>query len=179
MAHPRIAPNDHQGFMLYALEKARLSPPAPTKFCVGACVVDGDTGRILSTGYSEELPGDRPGDPGSTHAEHCCFIKVAEEHEIGENQLGEVLPHNSVLYTTMEPCNSRLSGNKSCVDRILGLKEAIKTVYIGIKEPDIFVAGNSGQDKLEEAGIKMVFLKGLEDRIMEVTVAGHDKKATH
>jgi pyrimidine deaminase RibD-like protein len=164
----------HGRFMLHALEKAALSPPAPTKFCVGACLVNADTGEILSTGYSQELPGDRPGDPGNTHAEHCCFIKISERHGIPEARIGEVLPRNTVLYTTMEPCNSRLSGNKCCVDRIIELKGAIQTVYVGIQEPDTFIVGNSGRDRLEAAGVKMVIVKGLEDQIMPVTMAGHD-----
>ena len=67
--HPNIATRDHKAYMEYALEKARLSPPAPTKFCVGAVLVDADRNEILSTGYSMELPGDRPGDPGNTHAD--------------------------------------------------------------------------------------------------------------
>ncbi|KAI0908147.1 hypothetical protein F4823DRAFT_600301 [Ustulina deusta] len=71
---------DRHGWMDYALEQARLLPPAPTKFCVGAVLVDADKGEVLSTGYSMELPGDRPGDPGNTHAEHCCFIKIAEQY---------------------------------------------------------------------------------------------------
>lgn len=178
MAHdPRhgISPGEHDKFMLFALGKAALSPPAPTKFCVGACLVDGDTGEILSTGYSQELPGDRPGDPGNTHAEHCCFIKVSDQHGIPEARIGEVLPTNTVLYTTMEPCNRRLTGNKSCVDRIIELKDAIRTVYVGVEEPDTFLAGNSGRDRLEAAGVRTVILAGLEDQIMPITMAGHDQ----
>ncbi|KAJ0119715.1 hypothetical protein J7T55_013918 [Diaporthe amygdali] len=173
---PVISPGEHSRFMLHALEKAALSPPAPTKFCVGACLVNADTGEVLSTGYSQELPGDRPGDPGSTHAEHCCFIKISEQHGIPEGRIRDVLPKNTVLYTTMEPCNSRLSGNKCCVDRIIELKDAIRTVYVGIQEPDTFIVGNSGRDRLEAAGVKMVILEGLEDQIMPVTMAGHDQK---
>ena len=175
-SHPIIPPGEHAEFMFYALDKAALSPPAPTKFCVGACLANGDTGEILSTGYSQELPGDRPGDPGNTHAEHCCFIKIADKYGVPETRIGEVLPRNTVLYTTMEPCNSRLSGNKSCVDRIIGLKGAVNTVYVGVREPDTFIAGNSGRSRLEAAGVEVVFLEGLEDRIMPVTMAGHDEK---
>ncbi|KAI1134029.1 cytidine deaminase-like protein [Hypoxylon sp. FL0543] len=173
--YPTITPGDHKAFMEYALEIARQSPPRADKFCVGACLVDEDSGKILSTGFSMELPGDRPGDPGRTHAEHCCFIKIAEQHGIEETQIGNVLPPNTVLYTTMEPCNSRLSGNKSCVDRISGLNGAIKTVYVGIKEPDNFIVANSGQNRLEQAGVKLVFVDGLQDRIREVALAGHNK----
>lgn len=171
-----IAPGDHNRFMLHALGRAALSPPAPTKFCVGACLVNADTGEILSTGYSQELPGDRPGDPGNTHAEHCCFIKVSDQHGIPEARIGEVLPRNTALYTTMEPCNSRLSGNKCCVDRIIELRDAIQTVYVGIREPDTFIAGNSGRDRMKAAGVKMVMLEGLEDKIMPVTMAGHNQR---
>ncbi|KAI0864305.1 cytidine deaminase-like protein [Xylaria cubensis] len=111
---PTIRADDHQGWMEYALDRARLSPPASTKFCVGAVLIDADKGEVLSTGYSMELPGDRPGDPGSTHAEHCCFIKIAEKHGLPEDKIGDVLPKNTALYTTMEPCNERLSGNRTC-----------------------------------------------------------------
>ena len=162
--------------MEYALEQARLSIPAPTKFCVGAVLVNADTGEILSTGYSKELPEYSPEDPGSTHAEQCCFIKVAQQYNIPAHRISEVLPKNTVLYTTMEPCNERLSGNRTCVERILQLNGAIKVVYVGIREPGTFIGKNEGQKRLEEAGIVVTFVEGMQDRIMEVSMAGHEKK---
>lgn len=159
--------------MEYALEQARLSPPAPTKFCVGAVLVDADKNEILSTGYSLELPGDRPGDPGKTHAEQCCLIKIAEKHGLPEERIGEVLPKNTVLYTTMEPCNKRLSGNRTCVERILKLSEMIKAVYVGIKEPETFIGENTGRRRLEDADIIVQFVEGMDHRILEVSTAGH------
>ena len=132
--------------MEYTLEQARLSPPAPTKFCVGAVLVNADKNEILSAGYSMELPGNRPGDPGNTHAEHCWLIKIAEKYNVSEERLGEVLPGNTVLYTTMKPCNERLSGNRICVERILKFSGAIKVVYVGIKELETFI----GVKTLEE-----------------------------
>lgn len=171
--YPTIADGNHQSYMEYAIEQARLSPPAPTKFCVGAVLVNVDKNEILSTGYSMELPGDRPGDPGNTHAEQCCLIKVAEKHNISEERLAEVLPQNTVLYTTMEPCNERLSGNRTCVDRILGLGGAIKVVYVGIKEPEVFIGQNEGRKRLEDAGIPVVFVEGMQDRILKISTAGH------
>ncbi|KAK4126949.1 cytidine deaminase-like protein [Parathielavia appendiculata] len=178
-SHPVIAPGDHKAYMAYAVEKARLSPPSPSKFCVGAVLVDADRNEVLSTGYSEELPRDRPGDPGSTHAEHCCFIKVADKHGIHDFDIAEVLPPNTVLYTTMEPCNERLSGNRTCVERILGLGNAIKIVYVGIREPDTFIKQNNGIERLEKAGIKVVLLDqdpGLRALIWDATFAGHEKQ---
>ena len=173
--HPRIASGDHEAFMDYALSCARLSPPGPDKFCVGAVLVDADRSQVLSTGYSLELPGDRPGDPGTTHAEHCCFIKIAEKYGVSEAELNQRLPTSTVLYTTMEPCNERLSGNKSCVERILALKDRLKTVYVGIKEPGTFIANNQGQKRLEAADVRVIRLERMEDRVMEVTMAGHNK----
>ena len=76
----------------YALEQVCLSPLAHTKFCVGAVLVDADKNEILSTGYSMELPGNTPVDPGNTHAEQCCFIKVAQKYNLPEERIGEVLP---------------------------------------------------------------------------------------
>lgn len=169
-SHPTIAAGDHKGYMEYALEQARLSPPGPTKFCVGAVLVDADKNEILSTGYSLELPGN-------THAEHCCFIKVAQKHNLPEERIGEVLPKNTVLYTTMEPCNKRLSDNRTCVERILGLNGAIKVVYVGIKEPEIFIGENVGRKRLEDAGVAVTFVEGMQDRILEVSTAGHEKQS--
>lgn len=174
---PTVAAGDHKGYMNYALEQARLSPPASTKFCVGAVLVDADANAVISTGYSLELPQDSLGDPASTHAEQCCFIKVAQKHNLPEDRIGEVLPSNTVLYTTMEPCNKRLSGNRTCVDRILRLNGAIKTVYVGIKEPEVFVAqehGTTGRKKLEDAGVAVRFVEGMEGQIHEISTAGHE-----
>ncbi|KAG7286470.1 hypothetical protein NEMBOFW57_008781 [Staphylotrichum longicolle] len=130
--------------MHYAIEQARKSPPSPSKFCVGAVLVDADANQILSTGFSEELPRDRP-----------------------------------VLYTTMEPCNERLSGSRTCVERILGLNGAIKVVYIGIREPDTFIKRNEAIKRLEEGGVKVVLMddnKELEQIIFDATFAGHEKQ---
>ncbi|OOF92854.1 hypothetical protein ASPCADRAFT_408317 [Aspergillus carbonarius ITEM 5010] len=148
-------------------------PPAPTKFCVGAVLVDADRSEILSKGYSMELPGDRPGDPGNTHAEHCCFIKIADKYHVPEDRIGEMLPPKTVLYTTMEPCNKRLSGSRTCVQRILALGGAIKVVYVGIREPEKFIGQNTGRKRLEDAGVVVEFVEGMEDEILKASTAGH------
>lgn len=171
---PSISAGDHKAYMEYALEQARLSPPASTKFCVGAVLVDADANTILSTGYSLELPRDSLGDPGSTHAEQCCFIKIAQKHNLPEERIGEVLPKNTVLYTTMEPCNKRLSGNRTCVERILRLNGAIKVVYVGIGEPGAFVGENVGRNRLEDGGVVVEIVEGMEEQILEVSMAGHE-----
>lgn len=173
--HPSFAVRDHEAFMNYAIEQACKSPPAGNKFCVGAVLVDEDKGQVLSTGYSLEYPSDYMGDPGTTHAEQCCFIKIADKHNVPEQLIVDVLPPNTVLYTTMEPCNERLSGNMTCTTRILRLKGAIKTVYVGIKEPGTFITNNDGQDRLEANGVAVVYpaVEHLQTRITQVSLAGH------
>jgi len=92
---------------------------------------------------------------------------------VAEERLADVLPEETVLYTTVEPCFKRLSGNLPCVERILRLGKAIKTVYVGVKEPEKFVGENTGRKMLEDAGIKVVLVQGMEKEILDVATAGH------
>ncbi len=164
-----IPPGDHSAYMRLALEQARKSPPKPTNFCVGAVVVDVATNEILASGFTLELPGN-------THAEQCCFMKLAEKHGVAEEKLKDVLPAELALYTTVEPCSKRLSGNLPCVERVLRLAGAIRTVYVGVMEPETFVAENTGKKSLEEAGISLVHVGGFEEEILAVATAGHIKE---
>jgi pyrimidine deaminase RibD-like protein len=164
---------DHQALMREALEEAKKSPPKPSNYCVGALLVDDDNGEVLSRGYTLELEGN-------THAEQCCLAKFAQAFGVSEERVGEVLPANSAIYTTMEPCNLRLSGNLPCVDRIVRTKSkdghsVIRKVYLGVKEPEKFVGENKGRAKLEEHGIECVHVSGLEREILQVATAGHEK----
>lgn len=156
--------------MQQALDLAKQSPPKPTNFRVGALVVDYSCNEVLATGYTLELPGN-------THAEQCCFMKLAEKHGVPEERLAEVLPSTLALYTTMEPCSFRLSGNLPCVERMLRLAGSIKKVYVGVQEPKKFVSDNTGQKKLATAGIEVIHVGGLEKEILEVATAGHEKAA--
>lgn len=155
--NPTFAVGDHEAFMDFALVQAQRSPPAGNKFCIGAVLADTATGKVLSTGYSLEYPRDYKGDPGTTHAEQCCFIKIADENDIPEERIHEVLPPSTVLYTTIEPYNERLSGNMTCTTRILRLRNAIKTVYVSIREPGTFIAHNDGQERLEANGVQIIY----------------------
>ena len=167
---PEIRPLDHVNYMRVALALAKRSPPKSTNFRVGAILVDETSNEIISTGYTLEMEGN-------THAEQCCLKKIAAHQSIPEDQVGDVLPPQTVLYTTMEPCNKRSVGNESCVDRILrtakGINGGIKTVYLGVAEPDTFVGENAGRSRLEAAGVVCIHVPGLEDEILEVAKAGH------
>ena len=156
------------------LNRPVFRPPASYKFCLGAVLADADENWVLSTGCSLELPRDSLGDPGSTHAEQCCLIKIAQEHDLPEHRIVEVLPKNTILYTTMEPCNKRLSGGRTCVERILRLEGAIKVVYVEIKEPDNFIGENTGIKPLQDAGVQVETVEGMKDRILEISLVGHD-----
>lgn len=158
-----IAPFDHSAYMRCALSLAQKAPPKPTNFCVGAVLVDEAENAILSTGYTMELPGN-------THAEQCCLAKMENSGPPETGTPAEKL----VLYTTMEPCNKRASGNTPCTETILK-SGGIKVVYVGVKEPEKFVGANVGRAKLEEAGVEYVHVPGLEAEILRVATAGHEK----
>lgn len=166
-----ISPGDHKGYMGHALRLAALSPPKPSNYRVGAVLVDTASNEVLATGYTLELPGN-------THAEQCCFLKLAEKHSVPEERLADVLPATMALYTTMEPCSKRLSGNLPCVERVLRLKGLIQTVYVGVEEPQTFVAANTGKRALEDAGISVVHIGGLEEEILRVATTGHQARET-
>ena len=160
---PTIAPGDHVAYMRHALSFAKKAPPKPTNFCVGAVLVDEATNTILSTGYTMELPGN-------THAEQCCLAKANESKRRESGAAMQKL----VLYTTMEPCNKRASGNVPCTETIVK-NGGVKVVYVGMREPEKFVGENVGKAKLEEAGIEYVHVPGMEAEILEAATAGHEK----
>lgn len=169
---PSIAALDHETYMRLALSIAEKSIPRSTNFRVGAVLVDEGTNEILSTGYTLELPGN-------THAEQCCLDKYCAMKEVPVDDIGNVLPDRTVLYTTMEPCDRRASGNVPCTERILqtksGIYGGIKTVYLGVKEPIIFVGENTGRVKLEDGGVVCIHVGGLEEDILKVATAGHKR----
>jgi pyrimidine deaminase RibD-like protein len=169
---PSIAPLDHTAYMQLAILLAEKAIPKSTNFRVGALLVDEATNQILSTGYTLELPGN-------THAEQCCLDKYGQLMEVSDAEIGNVLPERAVLYTTMEPCDRRASGNVPCTDRILktrtGTAAGIQTVYLGVTEPKHFMEDNTGRTKLEANGVKCVHVSGLEEEILKVATAGHKR----
>ncbi|KAG8531065.1 uncharacterized protein KY384_004422 [Bacidia gigantensis] len=163
----------HNSHMQHALALAERSPPKPTNFCVGAVLVNELEDEVVSTGYTLELEGN-------THAEQVCFMKLSKDMQDSQDGLSQAKSMSLVLYTTMEPCSRRASGNMACVDRILSthLLESrlqIRKVFIGVQEPEKFVGANEGRKKLGDAGVEYVHVSGYEKRILEVATAGHLK----
>lgn len=155
--YPDWATDQSRKFMELALEEARKCGETDTQYNVGAVLVH--EGKVLETGHTRELPGN-------THAEQCALTKYAKS--------GKELPEGTELYTTMEPCTFRASGNLPCADRILSTN--IKTCFVGVTEPEIFVKENSSYSKLSKNGIEYVFIPGYEKKILEVATFGHPAK---
>lgn len=129
--------------MRAAIECGRLSEKVDSAYCVGCVIVHKPSKQVVSSGFSRELPGN-------THAEECALMKL----ESSMKDLGiEGKIHELTLYTTMEPCSRRLSGKKSCTERIIEF--GISRVEFGILEPKIFVQCQ-GSDILKAKGIEIL-----------------------
>ncbi|KAF8940267.1 cytidine deaminase-like protein [Dissophora ornata] len=175
----------HIHFMKLAIEQANLSVPVPSGYCVGAVLVQethpdpdselpqDDKFQVVTTGYSRELPGN-------THAEECCLTKLAileaEEEEERETLVGAAKAVGSstgakdkrrkewIMYSTMEPCSTRLSGNRSCSDRLI--ESGVRRIFVGVREPDYFVKTVVGVENMVEKGIEVVQIPGFEEQCL-------------
>jgi pyrimidine deaminase RibD-like protein len=153
--------------MRLALDEAKKCQSTPTAFCVGCIIVarsDNSPPIVLGTGFSRELAGN-------THAEANALAKAREitaDHGMAQS-IDEQL-HTADVYTTMEPCSVRTSGLAPCADALIAAK--IRRCIIGVGEPDDFVVCE-GARKLTEAGIEVIWLKGLEDECLREARRGH------
>lgn len=164
------SPEQDQLYMALALAEAKKCVPINSAFCVGAVLLlpfhsDNTIGGpnndiILAKGYSRELDGN-------THAEQCCLMKYRLVSKSSD------IPKSAVLFTTMEPCVHRLSGNEPCVERIL--HAGIRHVKVGVFEPNTFVKGNDSATRLREAGVSYEKVEGWESQCLQVARRGHDE----
>lgn len=150
--------NVHKDFMEMALDEADKCEATDKAFNVGCVIVHNN--EVLSVGYSRELEGN-------THAEQNALQKIKDK--------GISIPKGTDLYTTMEPCSERLSGNLPCVDRIIEHKDNIETVFIGCAEPQTFIQDNTSVKKLLDSGINYVILPGFKKRAEQIAFKGHQK----
>ena len=160
---PTAAAQAH--FMELALIEASKCVPTPSAFCVGAIITRPSTSgtrEVLSTGYSRELEGN-------THAEACAIDKLISL--LGEEAANAALRGPGVdMYTTMEPCSVRLSGNVPCTTRLLQV--GIKRVFLGTMEPDEFVKCE-GVQILKDAGVQVLQVPGFKEKCLEAARRGH------
>ncbi|EKM55350.1 uncharacterized protein PHACADRAFT_255918 [Phanerochaete carnosa HHB-10118-sp] len=165
----------HSSFLRLALDEARKCVPTPTAFCVGAVITIRYTEHfkpvVLATGYSRELAGN-------THAEANALAKA---RQLTAAELREIIPSISPdvtiddllskadIYSTMEPCSIRTSSLAPCADAIVAAR--LRRCLIGVREPDDFVKCEGAQ-RLKNAGVEVVWVKGLEQECLEVARAG-------
>lgn len=131
-------------FLNLAIEEAKKSNDSDEYF-VGAVIVK--NGKIISKAYSNE--NDNNG-----HAEELAIKRCGED------------PSGTTMYITMEPCDLRRSGKKSCCDLIID--SGIKRVVYGILDPETYIPCN-GIEKLVNAGIEVLHLKELEQKCKQIT----------
>jgi len=124
--------NIHEKYMKECLELAkqgegRVSPNP----LVGSIVLD-KHGNVVGRGYHQKY--------GDAHAEINAL-----------NQAGE-RANGGTLYVNLEPC-AHYGKTPPCIDRII--KEKIKTLIIGMTDPNPLVAG-TGIKKAEASGILVI-----------------------
>ncbi|KAL7414544.1 hypothetical protein BDY24DRAFT_409349 [Mrakia frigida] len=167
---------------------------SPTAFCVGSTFVlppppspspsassSAQPGLLLSTGYSREPPHP------TSHAESSALSKLlalslGDLHSLLASQTpsswpgSETWSHQDVLercdvYTTLEPCSVRTSGEPDCA-RLLA-RHRVKRVFVGVNEPPDFVQC-LGTRVLEEAGVEVWRVEGLEKECLEFARRGRE-----
>ena len=116
-----------------ALALAARCRPSDAAFSVGA-VVATEQDLIVGVGYSRETGPH-------VHAEEVA-LRRAGRHARG-----------ATLFSTMEPCGERLSGRRSCAERIAAA--GVRTVHAAAAEPPVFVTP-TGFACLREAGVRVV-----------------------
>lgn len=165
--------------MRTALAEAAKCEPTPTAFCVGCVLVthwptlNDQPPIMLATGYSRELPGNTHAEANAlTKANRLSTDEFANLFSIHDHtpSLDEILRHTDV-YTTLEPCSVRTSGLAPCADALIVAK--VHRCFVGVGEPDDFVKCE-GAPKLKDAGIEVVWLKGLEEECLKAARRGHD-----
>ncbi|GII64515.1 hypothetical protein Skr01_46000 [Sphaerisporangium krabiense] len=130
------------------VELARSCPTSFTAFAVG-CVIVGDDGAALATGYSREA------DPHD-HAEEAALAKLAPD----DPRLA-----TATLYTSLEPCTTRASRPRGCTALILATP--IPRVVFAWREPDLF-ADCTGAETLRRSGRQVTEVPSLAAEARQV-----------
>ncbi|GBG31479.1 Thyroid adenoma-associated protein [Hondaea fermentalgiana] len=132
---------------------------AEKAYNVGSIIVREADVDILARGFSRELPGN-------THAEETAFMKIGgfDEKDEDVDDIARGGAKGTTIYTTMEPCSKRLSGNRPCTSRCIAA--GVKRVVVGVREPSKFVEC-TGTRELREAGLQVDYLTGTDQRLKE------------
>ena len=141
---------DHR-FLSEAIELSRRCPPSDSAFSVGA-ILAGPDGSVLATGYSRERDSH-------DHAEEVALAKIADAMTPGGTLAG------ATMYTSLEPCRSRLSRSRSCAELILAA--GIRRVVLAWREPPLFVPGGGAQ-WLTGRGVTVIQIPDLAEQACAV-----------
>jgi riboflavin-specific deaminase-like protein len=154
---PRTLRLDYR-FLRWAVELSRLCPPSATAFSVGAVIV-GESGEVLSTGYSrEQFDHD--------HAEEVALRKLGSALPPPSAALSSgAAPYapdprlrGATIYSSLVPCGARASRPVTCVQHILAA--GIPRVVFAWREPRLFTDG-LGAEQLLAAGVEVIELPDL------------------
>lgn len=138
-----------------AIEHSIKAPSNLRRYRVG-CVIVGLANAELSAGFTGEQAED-------AHAEQVAISKALEQNFVLQG---------SSLYSSLEPCSTRLSGKKSCCERII--EQQIARVVFACSEPELFV-GSNALAVLRNAGIEVVQLPELAHKVQEINKHLFDK----
>ncbi len=142
-------------WLRYVIELSKKCPSSDSAFVVGAAIVDAK-GNLIADGFSRET------DP-QIHAEESALQKIDATVDLS----------TCTLYSSLEPCNTRLSRPKGCSELIIA--RGIKRVVFAATEPPIFVPGNGAQ-RLKDAGIEIEILPEFTDEVIIVQSPTIQKK---
>lgn len=126
-------------WLALACQLAADCPPSQTAFSVGAVIVAAD-GTELARGYSRQA---NPRD----HAEEGALAQL--------DGLDPRLP-GATIYSSLEPCAKRASRPRPCAELIRDA--GIRRVVTAWREPDLFVPGADGIERLETVGVSVLEL---------------------
>jgi len=132
-----------------AIEESLRCAPSDRAYSVGAVIVD-ERGAEIARGRSRET-GPR------VHAEEAALAKLRS---------GDLRLPGATIYSSLEPCSRRSSGPFSCTELIIAA--GIGRVVFAWREPDLFVAGADGAERLAAADVIVVELAELASRARAV-----------
>jgi diaminohydroxyphosphoribosylaminopyrimidine deaminase / 5-amino-6-(5-phosphoribosylamino)uracil reductase len=146
------------GWLAAAIDLSRQCPPSPSAFSVGAILVAAD-GTVIATGYSRECDS-------RDHAEEVALARAAAPSGGGPapaQAAGGLTA--ATMYTSLEPCRSRLSRPRSCSELIVAA--GIRRVVLAWLEPPVFVPGG-GARWLREQGVTVAQIPELAQQARAV-----------
>lgn len=163
MTKKKVEPLDPRKYMQMAIDAMRKSIAEPrddgkANPKVGAVLLFPD-GKTVDAHRGELREGD--------HAEYTLLERKCADRKLDE----------CILFATLEPCVKRNPPKRGCSRRVINAR--IKTVYVGIQDPDPTVAGD-GIANMESHGIKVIMFdrdlqKVIEDENPEFLKQAHQR----